>query len=130
MRHLNLNNTISLIFLFTLVFNQQVNITSMSQVMTPNQNVVTIHETVSNKITTASSTTITISHLKNDNIAECHSKTCYEICQQSIEIAMSTSLKIHINPNYISSMLNVDYNFNYNEVKLNELYRPPQYVFV
>jgi len=126
----DLNKIVYLIFLFSLVFNQQVNNLSMSVAMNQNKNMATEQKLTSHLISNENNKTINLSHLENDNVAECVSKTCYDMCKFSTEIAIDKSFKNHPNPVFISFMLYIDYGFNYTQVKLDELYKPPQNSFV
>ncbi|MFV1985113.1 MAG: hypothetical protein ACC657_16310 [Thiohalomonadales bacterium] len=124
----DLNKIVYLIFLFSLVFNQQVNTMSMSVAM--NQDMESVQKSTSHPLSDEKNKTIKLSHLQNDNVAECASKTCYDMCKFSTEIAIDKSFKNHPNPVFISFMLYIDYGFNYTGVKLDELYKPPQNTFV
>lgn len=110
MIHLKIKKVAYIVFLFTLVFNQQVNNMSMFKPM--NQDMMMEQKS--------------ISHLENDDLSECHTKICFEMCKLSTILAIDKSIKFNPNPIYISSILNVDYNFSNNEVNLDPLYRPPQ----
>jgi len=130
MIHQDINKIVYLIFLLPLIFNQQVNTMSMSIAMNQSKDIVTVQNLTTHSVSNGTNKTINLSHLENDNVAKCASKTCYEMCKFSTELAIDKFFKNHPNPVFISFMLYIDFGFNYTEVKLDELYKPPQNSFV
>ncbi len=106
-----------LIFSFTFVFNQQVNKMSIFEPMNTNMSMELKFETNKNRDN--------LTQLETNESPKCQVNICYEMCKTSTA-AVNMSLKDNTTPVYTSSILNNDYIFSNNEVKLNEFFRPPK----